>query len=1030
MKKRLTQILITCCITCVLAGCETAVSAPAKTETVPEEAVTEEAEGTAVSDEEAAAHVAELIDAIYVQQRTDDTDRQCEEAKKAWDLLTDAQKELVEGEEASPDYFGLDTGDAAKDDPRNQDDIGENELLVVSFGTSYNDSRADDIKGIEDALQAAFPDWSVRRAFTAQIIINHVQARDNEKIDNMDQALERAVNNGVKNLVIQPTHLMHGAEYDELMDSVDNYSDKFETVLVAEPLLGPVGADASVINEDKARVADATVKHAVMDAGFDSLEAAKDDGTAFVLLGHGTSHTAKITYSQMITQMDEKGYDNVFIGTVEGEPEETECETVVNAVAEAGYKKVILRPFMVVAGDHANNDMAGDEEDSWKSIFVSSGKFDSIDTQIAGLGRLPEIQQLYVEHTEAVLGHKNSSLLDDGVYTVDFETDSSMFHVNEACEGKGTLSVKNNEMSVHISMPSKNVVNLFVGLAQDATKDGANLLKPTMDEVTYSDGTTEEVHGFDIPVPAMDEEYDVAILGTKGKWYDHKVIIKNPELKQESSTKGGMGNARTLPADGNYTVKVLLNGGTGKAAVKSPAQIVIKNKKMLARIEWSSSNFDYMKIGNEKFYPVNKGGNSVFEIPVDISKSVMPVIADTTAMGTPHEIEYSLIFYFDEIKSAKKDNSTQQPSTSGTSKGKEKSSSSSFEIIEIPGLKYLYRDENDYAEGFAIDYYESGEILISISDGNRFLIIPKDRNEPDNLQAGITVLKKPVDNIYLAATAVMDMFVRMHAIDRISLSGTKADGWYINEAKNAMKSGNIRYAGKYNMPDYEMILASDCNLAIESTMLTHSPKVKENLEKLGIPVLVDRSSYESHPLGRAEWIKLYAAIADNERGYTVFNEQKDVLNAVEKSIQGKSIKNNTVAFFFITSNGMVNVRKSDDFVPKMIELAGGQYIFTDLGDEGSSSSVNMTIEQFYASAKDADYLIYNSTIDKDMDSLNEMLKKSPVLKDFKAVKDKNVFCTYQNFYQESTQAGTFIADIYNIISNGNDEDLEFLYRLK
>ena len=363
----------------------------------------EAADDTADADKEAADKVAALIDAIYVQERTDDTDEQCKEAKEAWDALTDAQKELVEGEEASPEYFGRDTGDASKDDPRNQDEIGENELLVVSFGTSFNDSRAEDIKGIEDALAEAFPDWSVRRAFTAQIIINHVQARDDEHIDNMQQALDRAVANGVKNLVVQPTHLMHGAEYDEMVEAIDAYKDKFESVAIAEPMLGEVGDDATVINDDKAAVAQAITDEAVKEAGYDSMEAAAEDGTAFVFMGHGTSHTANVTYDQMQTQMENLGFTNAFIGTVEGEPEDTACDEVINKVKDAGFKKVILRPLMVVAGDHANNDMAGDDDDSWKSMFEASGEFDEVDCQIEGLGRIEAVEDLYVEHTQAAI---------------------------------------------------------------------------------------------------------------------------------------------------------------------------------------------------------------------------------------------------------------------------------------------------------------------------------------------------------------------------------------------------------------------------------------------------------------------------------------------------------------------------------------------------------------------------------------------------------------------------------------------------
>ena len=412
MKKRIVAVVLATVLGAVcITGCgntqETVEStAQASTEAQTTQAETAGTESSEDADQAVADEVAALIDAIYVQERNENTDKQCADAKAAWDALTDAQKELVEGENADPDYFGRDTGDASKDDPRNQDEIGENEILVVSFGTSFNDSRVADIKGIEDAIAAANPDWSVRRAFTAQIIINHVQARDDEHIDNMEQALDRAVANGVKNLVVQPTHLMHGAEYDELMEAVEAYKDQFETVKVAEPLLGEVGDDATVVNEDKKAVAEDLTAEAVKTAGYDSLDAAKEDGVAFVFMGHGTSHTAKVSYSQMQTQMNELGYENVFIGTVEGEPEETACEEVIKAVAEAGYTKVVLRPLMVVAGDHANNDMAGEDEDSWLSQFNASGKFDSVDTQIAGLGGIKAIQELYVAHTAAAMAEK------------------------------------------------------------------------------------------------------------------------------------------------------------------------------------------------------------------------------------------------------------------------------------------------------------------------------------------------------------------------------------------------------------------------------------------------------------------------------------------------------------------------------------------------------------------------------------------------------------------------------------------------
>ena len=420
MKKTIALLLAAVMLLSLLAACSKT-EAPAQEETpaeepeapAQEETPAEEPEQPAEEqpsqeelDQEAADNVAALIDAIYVQERTDDTDAQCEAAEAAWDALTDAQKELVEGEEASPEYFGRDTGDASLDDARNQDEIGENELLVVSFGTSFNDSRVADIKGIEDALQAAYPDWSVRRAFTAQIIINHIQARDGEKIDNMTQALDRAVANGVKNLVVQPTHLMHGAEYDEMCEAIEAYKDQFESVSIAEPMLGEVGSDATVINADTEAVAKAITAAAVSEAGFESLEAAKDAGTAFVFMGHGTAHVAKVTYSQMQAQMQNLGYENVFIGTVEGEPEETSAEAVIEAVKAAGYTNVVLRPLMVVAGDHANNDMAGSDDDSWKTMFEAAGF--TVDCQIHGLGEIADVQALYVAHTKAAIDALNA----------------------------------------------------------------------------------------------------------------------------------------------------------------------------------------------------------------------------------------------------------------------------------------------------------------------------------------------------------------------------------------------------------------------------------------------------------------------------------------------------------------------------------------------------------------------------------------------------------------------------------------------
>ena len=506
------------------------------TKEVSEETVAEETKDDESVSSDPVKEVSDLIDAIYVQQRTDETDELCAKAKEAWDALTEEQKQLVSGENADYDYFGRDTGDASLDDPLNADDIGEIEILVVSFGTSFNDSRTNDIGGIEKAIQKAFPTLSVRRAFTSQIIINHVQARDGIKIDNVDQALERAVNNKVKTLIVQPTHLMHGAEYDELTETLGKYADKFEQVIVSEPLLGEHADDEKAVNKDKEIVAKSVLDAAIEDAGFESIDKSIEESTAFVFLGHGTSHKAKVTYSQLVNTFKDLGYPNAFVGTVEGEPEETSIDEVISAVADAGFKNVILRPLMVVAGDHANNDMAGDDEDSWKSIFESKGVFNSVECQIEGLGSIEELQNLYVSHINDALEKDpiviedksdNKTALEDGIYSAKFETDSGMFKINETKEGRGILTVKDGKMTMEIVLSGDGIVGLYEGLAKDAKNDEKNRINCSKVTVKYDDGSEEEVNSFVIDVPVLDKEFDLALIGKKEKWYDHKVIVSD-----------------------------------------------------------------------------------------------------------------------------------------------------------------------------------------------------------------------------------------------------------------------------------------------------------------------------------------------------------------------------------------------------------------------------------------------------------------------------------------------------------------------
>lgn len=342
-------------------------------------------------------------------------------------------------------------------------------------------------------------------------------------------------------------------------------------------------------------------------------------------------------------------------------------------------------------------------------------------------------------------------------------------------------------------------------------------------------------------------------------------------------------------------------------------------------------------------------------------------------------------------------------------------------------LCYQSSMETEYAKRFAVNYYEGGYVLLTVCDGSRFLVIPENGAPPEDLAEDIAVIKRPAENFYLAASAVMDMFRELDALDVLRFSGKKAQDWYIEEAKEAMENGSLLYAGKYNMPDYERIVSEGCSLAIENTMIGHTPDVAEKLESFGIPVLIDYSSYETHPLGRVEWIKFYGALTGREeKAEEAFQKQAAILERVaEEKESGK-----TVAFFYLTTNGAVNVRKSSDYIPKMIALAGGKYIFGNLGTkEDNKTSINMQMEEFYAAARDADYLIYNSTIDGGIASVEELLEKSEVLKDFKAVKEGNVWCTTSDFYQQSMAVGAFVEDIYNMLSgDGGMQKMTYLYR--
>lgn len=651
--------------------------------------------------------------------------------------------EKKDGAAEEPVEKDTESGEASKKDSKAGDTI----ILTVSFGTSYNDSREKTIGAIEDAIGNAWQEYEVRRAFTAQMIIDKLKARDGISIDNVTEALDRAAKDNAATLVVQPTHLMNGLEYQDLMTELKEYEAYFERIVVGEPLL--------TSDEDFQAVA-----KAITDA-----TGSYDDGeTAIVFMGHGSEAESNQVYEKMQAVLYAEGFKNYYIGTVEAKPD---LEDVLAALKEAGsYKRVVLAPLMVVFGDHASNDMAGDEEDSWKSVLTREGY--EVDCFLQGLGELKAIQDIYVEH------------------------------VNAALEELGLSEPKSRSVSI----------------------DGRDLA-------------------------------------------------------------------------------------------------------------WSHSM---------------------------------------------------------ELK---------------------------------------------YAEEFSIDYYEGGYVWITVGDSDCFLVVPKEGTVPENPREGVTVLKQPIENIYLSASAVMDMFISMDGMDRLRFSSMKEDGWYIKEAQEAMEAGRLLYAGKYAAPDYERLLSEDCGLAIENTMIYHTPQVKEQLERLGIPVIVDHSSYEKEPLVRMEWIRLYGLLAGKDKeAEDGFLAQAEAFEKVTAQVKEKGTeKKPRAAFFYITSNGQVNIRKPSDYLSQMIELAGGSYVFEGQDDGNRSSTMTIQMEEFYAWAKEADYLIYNSTVDGELQGMGDLLEKDGIFKNFKAVKEGNVFCTTKDLYQSSMALGTIIFDLHEMLE-GREENLTYFYRLK
>lgn len=500
------------------------------------------------------------------------------------------------------------------------------------------------------------------------------------------------------------------------------------------------------------------------------------------------------------------------------------------------------------------------------------------------------------------------------------------------------------------------------------------------------------------------------------------------------------GRGTFLGSDGTYQVDVSLSGGSGKASVASPAVLTVSGGKMTAQIQFSSPYFDYVIVGKQKYTPLNRTGNAEFAIPVTQLDADLPIVADTVAMSKPHEIAYTIRFDSSSLKQETSENAqTAGPSqtaddtgAAGTSLAADDTGAAGTSQVaaapqQIDGLQYEGTMPLQYANGFQIDQYQEGYSLITVKNSGRYLVVPQGKKVPEGLPSDVTILQQPLQRIYLAASSAMALFDAMGQVDRVSLSGTQADGWTIPSAKQAMLDGKMVFAGKYSQPDYELLVSSNCDLAVESTMILHTPKVKEMIEQLGIPVFTDRSSYESHPLGRTEWIKVYGVLLNQEKAADDFFKKQAQMLASLKDFPNTG---KTVVYFYVNSDGTVVIRRPDDYIAKMIQIGGGQYAFSGqkTDPDTKSSVIRLSMEEFYAKARNADFLIYDSTIDP-IHSLQDLTEKNALFQEFQAVKNKNVWTNGENMYQHTDTIGQMTMDIHLMLTGGAEKDMTFLKKL-
>ena len=605
---------------------------------------------------------------------------------------------------------------------------------------------------------------------------------------------------------------------------------------------------------------------------------------------------------------------------------------------------------------------------------------------VADASQMTTVKEVVEEGMVPVTGDQ----LFDGGYPVKAESSSSMFRITESI-----LHVADGKLSATIVMSGKSYLYIYPGTAMEAATADEHAWIPY-----FENG--EGAHCFTIPVEALDTGVPCAAFSrNKELWYDRTLLFRADSLPSDAFQKDFFVTPESLMLpDGDYLIEVSLSGGSGRAKVESPTVMHVKDGSCTAEIVWGSKNYDYMKVEGEKFLPISGEGNSRFEIPVRCFDRAVSVIADTVAMSEPHEIEYCLLFNSESIQSIKAETA-------------------------------LYELNPVYARNYRVELQKDGTALLTLGEKDRYLLINRDAEVlSTNLTETLPVILVPAEHVYAASSSVPDLFLHCDAMDSLRFTGTNAASWHVAELQDAMNEERLLYAGKYSAPDYELLLEENCDLVIENTMILHNPEAREKLETLGIPVLIEYSSYEPHPLGRVEWIRLYGLLTGHRNeADRFFEEQQDILEKYsDHEPTGK-----TVAFFHLTENGTAVVRKSADYVTRMIEFAGGESPFHELpGDDSALSTVSIGMESFYEQARDADVLIYNSTITGDLKTIGDLLEKSSLFSDFRAVRTGEVWCTGQSMFQQSSLTAEMIADLHSILSGEADErdELTWLHRVK